>query len=106
MSRAVGPRLALFIGAAFAAVGVQLPFWPVWLEAQGLSATEIGLVLAAAFWPRVASNLLVAYQADRAGRRKRLMILLSAVTLLSLALFGLAEGLWAFLLLSAVSGAA
>jgi PPP family 3-phenylpropionic acid transporter len=106
MSRAVGPRLALFGGAAFAAVGVQLPFWPVWLEAQGLSATEIGLVLAAAFWPRVATNLLVAYQADRAGRRKRLMILLSGVTFLSLALFGLAEWLWAFLLLSAISGAA
>jgi MFS transporter, PPP family, 3-phenylpropionic acid transporter len=101
-----GPRLALFGGAAFAAVGVQLPFWPVWLEAQGLSATEIGLVLAAAFWPRVATNLLVAYQADRAGRRKRLMILLAAVTFLSVALFGLAEGLWAFLLLSAISGAA
>jgi MFS transporter, PPP family, 3-phenylpropionic acid transporter len=106
MPRAVGPRLALFIGAAFAAVGVQLPFWPVWLEAQGLSATEIGLVLAAAYWPRVATNLLIAYQADREGQRKRLMVLLAAVTLLGLALFGLAERLWTFLLLSAISGAA
>ena len=105
MPRAVGPRLALFYGAAFAAVGVQLPFWPVWLEAQGLSAAEIGLVLAAAFWPRVATNLLIAYQADRLGRRKPLMAGLAAATVLGIALFALAAELWAFLLLSALSGA-
>ena len=105
MARAVGPRLALFYGAAFAAVGVQLPFWPVWLAAQGLSAAEIGLVLAAAFWPRVATNLLIAYQADRLGRRKPLMVGLAAATVLGIALFALAAELWAFLLLSALSGA-
>lgn len=105
MPRAVGPRLALFYGAAFAAVGVQLPFWPVWLEAQGLSAAQIGLVLAAAFWPRVATNLLIAYQADRMGRRKPLMVGLAAATVLGIALFALAAELWAFLLLSALSGA-
>jgi len=105
MARAVGPRLALFYGAAFAAVGVQLPFWPVWLEAQGLSAAEIGLVLAAAFWPRVATNPLIAYQADRLGRRKPLMVGLAAATVLGVALFALAAELWAFLLLSALSGA-
>jgi PPP family 3-phenylpropionic acid transporter len=105
MARAVGPRLALFYGTAFAAVGVQLPFWPVWLEAQGLSAAQIGLVLAAAFWPRVATNLLIAYQADRLGRRKPLMVGLAAATVLGVALFALAAELWAFLLLSALSGA-
>lgn len=105
MARAVGPRLALFYGAAFAAVGVQLPFWPVWLEAQGLSAAEIGLVLAAAFWPRVATNLLIAYQADRLGRRKPLMVGLAAATVLAVGLFAVAAELWTFLLLSALSGA-
>ena len=105
MPRAIGPRLALFYGAAFAAVGVQLPFWPVWLAARGLSAGEIGLVLAAAFWPRVATNLLIAYQADRLGRRKPLMVGLAAATVLGIALFALAAELWTFLLLSALSGA-
>jgi MFS transporter, PPP family, 3-phenylpropionic acid transporter len=105
MARAVGPRLALFYGAAFAAVGVQLPFWPVWLAAQGLSAAEIGLVLAAAFWPRVVTNLLIAYQADRLGRRKPLMVGLAAATVLGIALFALAAELWTFLVLSALSGA-
>ena len=105
MARAVSPRLALFYGTAFAAVGVHLPFWPVWLEAQGLSAAEIGLVLAAAFWPRVATNLLIAYQADRLRRRKPLMVGLAAAALVGTALFALAAELWTFLLLSALSGA-
>ena len=105
MPRAIGPRLALYYGAAFAAVGVQLPFWPVWLAARGLSAEEIGLVLAAAFWPRVATNLLIAYQADRLGRRKPLMVGLAAATVLGIALFAIAAELWVFLLLSALSGA-
>jgi hypothetical protein len=30
--RSLAPRLALFYGAYFAAVGIHLPFWPVWLE--------------------------------------------------------------------------
>ena len=105
MSRAIGPRLALFYGAAFAAVGVQLPFWPVWLDAQGLSAAEIGLVLAAAFWPRVVTNLLVAYRADRVGRRKPMMVGLAAAALVGVALFAFADELWTFVLLSAASGA-
>jgi PPP family 3-phenylpropionic acid transporter len=105
MAHAVGPRLALFYGATFAAVGVHLPFWPVWLEAQGLFAAEIGLVLAAGFWPRVVTNLLIAYTADRLRRRKPLMLGLAAAALVGTALFALAAELWSFLLLSALSGA-
>lgn len=105
MPAAVGPRLALFYGAAFAAVGVHLPFWPVWLESRGLSAAEIGLILAAAFWPRVITNVVIAYQADRRGRRKGLMVALAALTLIGVALFALAGDLWTFLPLSALSGA-
>ena len=28
--------------------GIQLPFWPVWLASRGLTASEIGLLFAAA----------------------------------------------------------
>ena len=103
---AIGPRLAGFAAATFAAVGVQLPFWLVWLQSRGLNAAEIGLVLAAAFWPRIVTNLLIALRADRVGQRKPLMMLLAIVTLAALALIGTADQLWQFLVLSAVSGAA
>ena len=47
MGSAVAIRLALFYAAVFLFVGVALPFWPVWLTAKGLSATEIGLTITA-----------------------------------------------------------
>jgi PPP family 3-phenylpropionic acid transporter len=98
-------RLALFYAAYFAAVGVHLPFWPVWLESRGLGATEIGYVLAAAFWPRVVTNLLIPAIADRLGERRRPMILLTAVTLGGFVLFAVARDFWPLLLLSLMTGA-
>jgi PPP family 3-phenylpropionic acid transporter len=101
----IATRLALFYGAYFAAVGIHLPFWPVWLEAHGLTSTEIGSVLAAAFWPRIVTSLLIPSLADRFGDRRRPMILLAAVSLLGLVLFGLARDFPALLLLSLITGA-
>jgi MFS transporter, PPP family, 3-phenylpropionic acid transporter len=101
----LGARLALFYAALFAGVGIHLPFWPVWLESRGLGATEIGYVLAAAFWPRIVTTLLIPSVADRLGERRRPMILLTAVTLAGVALFGLAQEFWPLLLLSALTGA-
>jgi len=40
-------RLAAFYAASFLVVGIQLPFWPVWLNSRGLDAREIALVFAA-----------------------------------------------------------
>jgi PPP family 3-phenylpropionic acid transporter len=87
--RLLAARLALFYGAYFAAVGIHLPFWPVWLEWRGLDAVEIGYVLAAGYWPRIATNLLVPAVSDRLGERRRPMIVLTAVTLAGLLLFAL-----------------
>jgi len=101
----LGARLALFYAAYFAAVGIHLPFWPVWLESRGLTATEVGYVLAAAFWPRIVTSLLIPSVSDRLGERRRPMILLTAVTLAGLILFALARDFWPLLLLSVLTGA-
>ncbi len=58
-------RLALFYAAVFVFTGVQLPFFPVWLEAKGLSPQEIGIVLAAPVAVRVLTAPLAARLIDR-----------------------------------------
>jgi PPP family 3-phenylpropionic acid transporter len=98
-------RLAAFYAAVFAVVGVQVPFWPVWLEARGLSASQIGWVIAAAFWPRVITSLMIPHQADRLGERRRPMAVLAAITLIGVALFALADRFWMFMGLGLVTGA-
>ncbi|MGH6896375.1 MAG: MFS transporter [Geminicoccaceae bacterium] len=98
----LGARLALFYGAYFAGIGIHLPFWPVWLESRGLTSIEIGYVLAAGFWPRIVTSLLIPALADRLGERRRPMIVLAATTLVGLGLFGLARDFLALLILSLV----
>jgi PPP family 3-phenylpropionic acid transporter len=66
---------------------------------------EIGYVLAAGFWPRIATNLLIPAISDRLGERRRPMILLTAVTLAGVVLFALAWDFGPLLLLSVLTGA-
>jgi len=46
LSFGFAPRLAAFYAGMFVIVGVQLPFFPVWLKAKGLDPQAIGIVLA------------------------------------------------------------
>lgn len=105
--RATALRLGAFYGTVFGAIGIHLPFWPVWLEqARGMGPGELGLLLAAMYWPRVVASLVLARLADRSGARRRLLIALAAAGAATTALFALADGFWALLALSLISGAA
>ena len=57
--------MALFYAALFVVFGVHMPFFPVWLEAQGLDARAIGFVLAVPMVVRVSTVALLAREADR-----------------------------------------
>lgn len=90
-------RLSLFYAAFYGMIGVQLPFWPVWLSSRGLSATEIGLLLALGAGIRVVASPLIAGWADRRGTRRPVIIGLAFCTLASFALFALFHGFWPIL---------
>ncbi|HLB79906.1 MAG TPA: 3-phenylpropionate MFS transporter [Dongiaceae bacterium] len=97
-------RLSLFYVAFFLVVGVLMPFWPLWLEAKGLDAAEIGVVLALGPWVRVVGNPLIAHLADRRGETRRPLILLALASLASFSLFAFAEGFWTLFGVAALSG--
>lgn len=101
----VSLRLSLFYAAIFAAIGIHMPFWPVWLKARGLNATEIGLLLAAIFFTKIFSNPFVGQIVDRRGDRRRPLIVLAALATLSFLLFAVAEGFWSLLAVTMISGA-
>jgi len=60
-------RLALFYVAIFVVFGVQVPFWPLWLGARGLSAEELGVLFAVGQWVKAAANPLAGMAADPSG---------------------------------------
>lgn len=96
-SRAPSIRYACYYGAVFLALGVYLPFWPVWLAHRGLAATDIGLLLALTAWVKVLAVPPVARLSDWSGRPKAVLVLLSGASLAIFATFLLARDFWAIL---------
>jgi len=93
-------RLALYYAAYFAVIGVLMPFWPVWLEAKGLTATQIGLVLASAPFVRAFASPLIAQYADKKGLRQPIMMGLTALAAIFFAAFNFISGFWAIVLVT------
>jgi PPP family 3-phenylpropionic acid transporter len=104
MSRAgVAFRLSAFYFAIFLAVGVHLPFWPLWLVDKGLSPAEIGLVAAATYLTKILVNPIVGHVVDRRGDRRRPMVVLAFGATLAWLGFTLVDGFWGILAVTSVS---
>lgn len=99
-------RLSLFYAAIFLAIGISMPFWPVWLQGRGLNPAEIGIVLSTAMWVRAFTNPLIAQLADRYGRPDRAVAVLAWIALASNVAYLGADGFWSILLIGIVAGAA
>ncbi|WP_185961341.1 3-phenylpropionate MFS transporter [Telmatospirillum sp. J64-1] len=94
---AVPLRLAAFYAAFFLFLGIHQPYWPVWLNAQGLSAAQIGILLAAPLIVKIAANPLAGSIADARGDRKAPLLAMSGAGLAAYGLFFPAEGFWLLL---------
>jgi PPP family 3-phenylpropionic acid transporter len=99
-------RLGLFYAAYFLFGGIQWPYFPLWLEAKGLDARAIGLVIAVPMLVRLAATPIVTHAADRRRALKAALVLCAAGATLATALLGSVDGLIAILLLSALAAIA
>jgi PPP family 3-phenylpropionic acid transporter len=99
-------RLAAFYAAAFLVIGVQLPFWPVWLAGHGLNAQQIAVVFAAAIWAKVVATPVIGVLADRIGRRRAVMTVLAGLAWIGYAALWPVRGLWPLLALNLVGAVA
>lgn len=99
-------RLSLYYAALFSVIGIQLPYWPLYLSSKGLEAAEIGWVLAASYVVKMVTNPLLGQMADRYGRRRRGLVLLGATSLVTTALFFWAQGFTTMMAATLLSSAA
>ena len=104
--RAQRIAIASVFAALFFVMGLHLPYWPVWLQARGLSPEQIGILLALGPWVRVVANPMAGRIADRTGRPRRLGQCLAVGVLVTYAGFAWTEGFFALAVLSIVLGAA
>jgi len=98
--------LGLFYGATFLFGGIQLPFFPLWLEARGLGPREIGLVIAVPMLARIIATPLIAHQADRRHALKAALVLASLIGALAMAAVGLVQGFVAILVIYVIAATA
>ncbi len=97
-------RVSLYYALLFAAVGIQLPFWPVWLSDRGLGAAEIGVVTATAYLARLVVTPVVGSIVDRRGDRRRPMMVLAAGAALAWTLFAGTHALGPIVVVSLLAG--
>ncbi|MDP4002809.1 MFS transporter [Methylobacterium sp. NEAU K] len=111
MHRPSGPaRLSLLYAVVFTEIGIAMPFMPVWLDALGLEAGVIGVLLALPIATRIAATAPLMSLLDRGLGPRRLILLGSLALSLTYALMPGAAGIgWPWLavlvVLNAVAGA-
>ncbi len=66
-------RIGLFFAAYFAGVGALAPYLPLYLDHRGLSAAEIGVVMAVAQGMRIFGPTVWGWLADRTTERVRIL---------------------------------
>ena len=91
-------KLGLFYAAYFVFGGVQLPFFPLWLESRGLDPRTIGVVIAVPMVVRIIATPIITHQADRRRALKSTLVLASMAATVAMTVLGLVQGAPAILL--------
>jgi PPP family 3-phenylpropionic acid transporter len=99
-------RLGLFYAAIFLFGGIQLPFFPVWLESRGLDPRAIGLVVAVPMIVRIVVVPIVGYEADRRRALQAALLAVSMAGVLAMTVVGLVDGPVAILIAYAAAAVA
>lgn len=96
-SQSIAWRIAVFYSAIFIVLGVSLPYFPLWLKWQGLTAVEIGLVTSVPLFIRIIATPMIGIAADRARSVRRIVILAGIAGLVSAVLLMASSGVWMIL---------
>jgi MFS transporter, PPP family, 3-phenylpropionic acid transporter len=92
-------RLALLYAAMLFYFGVQLPYFPVWLDWRGLSAQDIAIISSAPLMCRLIATPLVSFLADLWGTRRTILLVLAWAGLAVGICTASASSFWPILLL-------
>lgn len=82
----------------FAALGVFVPYWPLYLSGRGFDAVQIGLVMGVFAGMRIVGPPLYAARADASGRPLALLRAAGLATVACVVVFPALHSLWALAL--------
>lgn len=99
-------HIRLFYASYFAAMGLILPFFPVWLDGRGLDSVTIGLLTGLLALAKVIAPPWVGHQLDRrpTTEQHNFIVLASLLAAVSAAAFGWITHIWLLALLTLIFG--
>jgi len=90
-----GARLAAYFGAYFLYAGALVPYFSLYLDARGLDAAQIAVVMAMPQVARLAAPSFWGWLADRTGAGKAIVVAGAGVLVAGYALVAAVHGAWA-----------
>ncbi|MGB9577852.1 MAG: MFS transporter, partial [Halothiobacillaceae bacterium] len=87
-------RIPGYYFAYFAALGIFLPFWPLYLKEEGFSPAAIGLLMGLFGLTKLAGPLIVGWLSDHLGQPMRWVRVASLLTLILFSTVFAGHGLW------------
>ena len=87
-------RTAFFYAVTFILLGIHMPFFPVWLQASGFDAGQVGAILSGTAMLRVIAVPLATGAADRRLGLRNVIVLSAVATALGVFALGLAAVPW------------
>jgi PPP family 3-phenylpropionic acid transporter len=87
-------RLGFYYAAIFIGSGARVPFMPVWFRAQGLSGTELALILSVPLFVQAIAGPVLALWADTFRLRRTPMIWMAIASGLAFAGLAVFKGFW------------
>ena len=93
-------RISLFYVTSFLVLGIFVPFFPLWLQARGLTSREIAIAMAAPMAARIFIVPIMTLAADGMGDRRLIVAVCSLAALAALGVMPAASGFTALLLLA------
>ena len=98
-----GLRLAVFYGCLFSIMGLQLPFFPLWLKSRGLDPQAIGFVLAVPIVMRIFAVPVINRMIDRSGNIRGGLIAAAFASAFGFSIVGISYGFSAIVLAFALA---
>lgn len=87
-------RLSAYYLFYFASLGVLVPYWSLYLQAEGHDALAIGLLMAILSGTKIVGPVLWGHLVDQSGRRMPLVRLATLLSLLAFMLVFVSQGVW------------
>lgn len=98
--RSLYPRLSSFYFFYFAAIGVFVPYWTVYLhEVKGFTAAQIGELMAAYMLTKVAAPFVWGWVADLSSSRIRMIRIACLLTIVFFSFSYVSAGYWSMMLI-------